>query len=404
MADTLKLQSRQILRVGKILKGQDRINFMAVNREITKDMTLHCFSTTFRNTPYDEDLPPVHHAIKTGATRGWKWFRFHESGVEELLLAAAHNLDSLKYLAQLYPLRPAFDGTVIEREIVEDMYLPYYHYVPIQRNGSWIMTKNQRMVDTALIQDVLRRLYLSTADMFAFVLDHSAQFPPIILHILAALKRIEDPKIFDVAVQRGRDVDGLPENCRNSFLNQAYTPLLAACYATQPVAVEALLRLGANPNGIMEPWLRDREEPREGGCTGLDFYTPNPLLALLFSQQPWEWATVPPDMPRCGMSSCAGYGRGLGMKSANETLAKYRADEGSWPFATRRAEIVQSLLSDLQTADVRPWSDLCERLVEYNPEWEEVAGGAKGRDLMLKLFTHHELDVVRMKPVPPVQI
>jgi hypothetical protein len=455
MSTAQSLPYHLVLRLGKCLKGQDLINFLAMNRNLTQDLVRYSLETSVTQTRLNEDFPPVTHAIKTGNTElfaevlqcinscypeGWSWFQFYDSGVSWLLhLAAAHNLESLKCLTKLYPLKPA----VVEQRDhdnpqIESLYRitwssPMFAGASVGWIDGWIDSKNQELLDEAVLAgkldcvsfllrahqpplfrrgvSILRDIYLASADTMEFLIDNGALFPPIALHKFATLSCLPDPRIFDVAVKHGFGVDSLPQDCISTFLREAYTPLLAACYVGQPTAVEALLRLGANPNGLGRPWIR----PVEGTRSKLDFYSPNPILALLFSHQPFE-----------SRDEIAVVGRRL--LSCFDLLVRFGAsmplDDDMCQHLLRRfwvlvcthmlqsqhnnprlqvtyrpyfqnaigdpKEGADALFSVMETADVAPWDELCDRIVELGPEWKEKAGESRGKGLLMKLFHDYQ--------------
>jgi len=465
MSAAQSLPYHLILRVGKCLKGQGLINFLATTRNLTQDLVRYSLGASLTKTPFNEDLPPVTHAIKTGNTelfaealqyinlyypQGWTWFRFYNLGVSELLkLAAAHNLESLQYLIQLYPLRPGLEETNTDKVLIEDFYTLQPSATPVQHEPAWVDYRNQELLDVALLAgkldcvsfllrghepplfpsglSVLRDMYLTSADTLEFLLDNGAQFPPIALHIFATLGYLPDPRIFDVSVQHGIGIDSLPQNCTSTFLRQAYTPLLAACYVGQPTAVEALLRLGAKPDGLQRPWIRPASSidglDDVSPSSTLDFYSPNPILALLFSHQPFQvemeiaavgrkllscfdllvrfgasLPTLDDDMCRIllrriwTLVCCQTFERLTAAQRCPtlHSLNQYMSPDVSGQLGDLN-EGVKSLFSALKIMDVRPWDDFCDRIVELNPDWKETAGGSRGKDLLMKLFHDYQI-------------
>ncbi|KAJ8129483.1 hypothetical protein O1611_g4147 [Lasiodiplodia mahajangana] len=235
---------------------------------------------------------------------GWSWSQYYPDGVGRILsLAAACNLKSLQYLVKRYPLWPGSSEDAAPQSVLDH---GFYSLGNVRYAAAFADLKNGELVMSALVggrydcASFLLRQYrpplfkggfllrgnlvcYASAPILQFLLDHGACLGVDPLHHVASLAGLPDVLVFDAIVQRGFGVDSPRHAFEDSPVGEVLTPLHAACDSLQPANVEALLRLGANSNGISQStWIR-----KVPLMTEFQYYSPHPILALLFSSQ-WD--------------------------------------------------------------------------------------------------------------------
>ncbi|KAI1131189.1 hypothetical protein F5Y10DRAFT_287415 [Nemania abortiva] len=355
----------------------DLLNLALMRKDLWEPFYRIAFKRALTETPFDRDLPPLTHAIKKGDIQllsrcidfldsrhpnGWNWSQFYVEGVGRILvLAATYNLESLRYLVGKYPLWPGSSEDQPPQSVLDH---GLYSYRNARYTASLVHIKNRQLVIGALKRErydcasfLLRHqpplfaggfplsgtpTCYSSATTLRFLIDHNAFLGVNPLHIAASLADLPDDQVFDVLVERGFGVDSPSHSYEHSSLREAMTPLNAACGSLQPTKVEALLRLGANPNGVARSiWIK-----KVPFTTELQHYSPNPILTLLFSNR---WDLVAPsdyDHMSHGFTQCL---QSLLRRGARTSI---RLGNGSV----------------LEVLVLRMWKVLCKQIMRRNPE------------------------------------
>lgn len=273
----------------------------------------------------------------------------------------------------------------------------------------------------------------SSATMLAFLADHGANLGANPLHDVAALASLPDTRVFDVLVQRGFNVDAPLESFRHSPMGLMFTPLQEACRHLQPGSVEALLRLGANPNGITSSfWIK-----KVPLMTSFHYFTPSPILTLLFSSRwdltVWDFAFTNGIVTVRNPTTFEDFGRRF--INCFQSLVRYGATtsmpllHGSflevlllriWRILykqiTRQPNFVlpnspnkpndlnqgvRSLLCAINNVNVSPWDHVCQVVSEHlasgtmnlrhsNPMWSRNVGQTRGKERLIRLLVDYQ--------------
>ncbi|KAI8633037.1 hypothetical protein F5Y19DRAFT_490232 [Xylariaceae sp. FL1651] len=444
MADT-HLSYDALLQVSQFFDEKELLNLGATNKSLHQSLTWRALKEALFEKPIDYDRKPMTYAIMNGNIQllsqihnfldsfypdGWKWSRFYTTGVERILQSAAtQSITSLQYLAQRYPLRPGSQEYQTTSALHHGFYAANGHpYV-----AEFADMQNRALVRSAILAErfdcaafLLKQhqpplfpngfktgrdtVFYNSASTLEFLIKHGACLGEDALHIVAAGCSRCEPLVFDVLVKNGFGVDS-PNPCLIDVSNsQIETPIHTASHHLNPTAVEALLRLGANPNGIGHFWL---EQNHFNGS--FRYRSPNLFLTLLFSPE-WDVASWVPGRTSDAIGqklilcfkSLLQYGaktsipllncdvfevlllnlwRVVGIQALDElryTLPRFsnNPQDGN--------QEVQSLLQALEQIEVHPWDELCDVVVDATPEWKKRAMGTSGKQRLLKLFRTYQ--------------
>ncbi|KAI8952242.1 hypothetical protein F4801DRAFT_541616 [Xylaria longipes] len=426
---------------------QDSLNLSLAQQVLHEPLTRRAFTVAL-TVPFNHDLKPVTYAIENGDIQlfskavsfldslfpsGWQWSQFYANGVGRLLtLAAARNLESLQYLSQKYPLIPGpSDGALVPANLVPVSVLEHGFYsVANTYTPAWVNVRNQGLVVSALkggrydcasfLLDHQPSLFpngfplrgdptcYSSATTLEFLIDHGAILGGNPLHIVAELTDIHDTQVFDVLVQRGFGVDSPLETFRDSPMGVMFTPLHQACRRLQPISVGALLRLGADPNGITSNFLIAKAPL----MTSFQYFSPSPILTLLLSTR-WDLA-VWDNFEGFGrrfidcFQSLLRYGATTLIPLLNGDLLEilllriwrilYKQITRQTNFVLPSCENrphdlnqgVRSLLLAFSHANVYPWDHVCQAVCDTNTTWSGNAGQFRGKELLIKLLSEYQ--------------
>ncbi|KAI0459972.1 hypothetical protein F5B21DRAFT_454845 [Xylaria acuta] len=444
MAVAQRLSLDLLLRVADHLGDRDLLNLGTTQQVLSEPLTRRAFIVALTDQPFNHNLKPVTYAIQNGDIQllskvvgffdamwpaGWKWSRFYTDGVGRLLrLAAAHNLESLQYLLHKYPLML---GGLVPPNLVPASVLEHGFYSV----GNWHAPAVVNIRNWELVIEALKRgkydcasflfnyqpplfpngfpvranaICYSSATTLDFLLDHGANLGADPLHHVAALVDIPDTQVFDLLVQRGFGVDSPRETLRDSPTGLMFTPLCEACRSFQPRNVEALLRLGANPNGITGSYSI-KKAPLMGG---FQYFSPSPILTLLLSPR---WGLqVRANLEDFGRAlidcfqSLLHYGATTSMPLLNGDLLEilllrvwrtlYRQIMNQMNSVLPECpdkphdlnQGVQSLLLALGRVDVSPWDHVCQAISDMIPTWSGNARQARGKERLIRLLNDYQ--------------
>ncbi|KAI0490534.1 hypothetical protein F4859DRAFT_458300 [Xylaria cf. heliscus] len=445
MTVTSTLSFDLLLSVANHLGDRDLLNLSTTQQVLNEPIIRRAFIVAL-TVPFDHDLKPVTYAIKNGDIQllskaisfldtifpaGWKWWQFYTSGlVGPLSLAASHSLESLQYLVQKYPLMPgAGNGGPISADLIPAHVLEhgFYSYKG-DANPALLNIRNWDLIITALkasrydcasfLLNYQPRLFpngfplkgnktcYSSVTMLNFLIDHGADLGNTPLHDVVALINYPDARVFDVLVQRGCNVDSPLETLTHPPLGHIFTPLHNACHYFQLRSIEALLRLGANPNGVSGSfWIG-----KAPLIDGFHYFSPSPILTLLLSPQ-WDLSV---------RNSLINFGRKFidclqslihsGATTSipfngnileilllriwrclyNQTKGQENFVLPDCPDQPHENQGVRSFLLALGSIDVSPWEHICEVVLDINPAWSGSAGQTRGKELLIRLFTEYQ--------------
>ncbi|TRX89504.1 hypothetical protein FHL15_009548 [Xylaria flabelliformis] len=437
VAPTLSLDV--LLNVASHLGARDLVNLGATQQALKELFTNRAFIVALTHVPFDHDLKPVTYALQNGDIQllsktmsvldtlfpGWQWSKFYAKGVGRLLtLAAAHNLPSLQYLVHKYPLMPGPRDGVQANQVPAPVLAHDFYSVGGSYAPAMVSIRNWELVIQALKRDKydcasfllnhqpplfpngfpLRAdptCYSSPATL-NFLLDRGAYVGVNPLHYIAETNP-RDPQVFDVLVQRGFGIDSPLETLRHLPMWPTSTPLQKACQFLQPRSVEALLRLGANPNGVASRFFIHKV-PLMGG---FQYSSPLPILTLLLSSR---W--VSPDLQSFGrrLVDCfqllLHYGATTSIPLLRGHLLEIftlRVWRVLYTQATREPNFVlpqipdrpgdvnqgvQSFLFALNDMDVAPWDHVCQ--VFSDGILHGDAGLPRGKERLIQLLSNYQ--------------
>ncbi|KAI1745956.1 hypothetical protein F4680DRAFT_5291 [Xylaria scruposa] len=307
----------------------------------------------------------------------------------------SHNLLSLQHLVQQYPLTPGPPNQIPAPVLAHDFYSVGGSHTPAMislRNWELVIEslKKDRYDCASFLLDYQPPLFpngfplranpacYSSPTTLNFLLDRGASLGANPLHYLAETDP-RDPQVFDVLAQRGFGIDSPLETLKHlPNMWPTSTPLQKACLFLQPRSAEALLRLGANPNGVGSRFFIHRVP----FMSGYQYSSPHPILTLLLSTQ-WVSADLSfgPRLIECfqlllhyGATTSIPLLRGdlleilmLRIWRVLYTQVYTQATRGSNfvlpQVPDRPGDInqgVQSLLFALNDMDVSPWDHVCQ--------------------------------------------
>ncbi|KAI0552131.1 hypothetical protein F4679DRAFT_592628 [Xylaria curta] len=436
VAPTLSLDV--LLDVSSHLGARDLLNLGATQQALKQLFTHRAFIAALTRVPFDQDLKPVTYALQNGDIQllsktvgvldalfpeGWQWSKFYAKGVGRLLtFAAAHNLLSLQYLVQQYPLIPGPRGPVVQANQVPAPAHDFYS-VGGSHAPSMVSIRNWELVIEALKKDrydcasfllnyqpslfpdgfMLRAhpTCYSSHTTLNFLLNHGANPGVNPLHYLAETDP-RDPQVFDVLAQRGFGIDSPPETLRHlPNMWSTSTPLQRACQFLQPRSVEALLRLGANPNGVASRFFIHRVS----FMGSYQYSSPHPILTLLLSTQ---WVSAGSSFGS-RLIDCfqllLHYGATTSIPLLNGDLLEIlmlRIWRVLYTQATRGSNFVltqvpdrpgdlnqgvQSFLFALNEMDVSPWDHVCQ---VFSDILHGDAGLPRGKERLIQLLGDYQ--------------
>ncbi|KAI1166331.1 hypothetical protein F5B18DRAFT_74333 [Nemania serpens] len=394
----------------------------------------------------DQYPKPLTHAIENGDihllsrafnlldslhAQGWTWWQLYGRGVAALLiLAAGHNLESLQYLVRKFPLLPSSSIMPPESESELSVFDNSFYSSGIgsYRSGILADMKNEALVLVALRSDrydcasfllglepplfpggfqlgIYDTCY-SSATTLQFLIDHGSYIGPGTLHRVASMEDLPDVRVFDILVQS----IGIDVNKPCLAIEGMTTPLFAACDCLQPINVEALLRLGAEPN---EPngslWIRKAPYM----VSAFHYTSPNPILTLLFTQF-WDmvrwnnYQDIGRRFIKC-LQSLLRYGARISVPLQDGNILEVlvlRLWKCICHELMNRPEFVlpvcpddpddieqgvQSMLLALNEVSVSPWDELCQIIYDADPTWRGIAGQTTtGKMQLVKVLRHYQ--------------
>ncbi|KAI4863521.1 hypothetical protein F4820DRAFT_426619 [Hypoxylon rubiginosum] len=259
--------------------------------------------------------------------------------------------------------------------------------------------RNLKILDALLDRPYLFKFRLDSGDIFYYkgffnnsdlpvfkLLVHRGYKIPhdIFTKIRYSLRR--DSSFYDLCtwlVSQGADIDA-------RFSGSSSTSLSEACQWAYPYRIGSLLRLGANPNGI--GLIKGTVDDDHGKLS-------RPLDILLNNRKksPWRrnWQDVAPKMYEC-VKLLIEYG-------ASTAPAPFAGDpirillDNIWrlvcPVARRAAGVgkdgpatISQLLDALLTVNIRPLDELCDLVVDTNPEYSRRSKGLRGNERLVRLL------------------
>ncbi|KAI1199615.1 hypothetical protein F5X97DRAFT_119594 [Nemania serpens] len=369
--------------------------------------------------------------------QGWSWWQLYGIGVGELLsLAAAHNLESLQYLVGKFPLlRGSSIPTSTLSAEFEDQ-LPvldnsiYSSRIGFYVSGMLADMRNEGLVVSALtggkydcasfllgyqpplfprgFQVGMHRVCYASATTLQFLIDHGAHVGSEVLYPVAAMDNLPDARVFDILVQRSRGVNSPPAATEGSRMSEVSTPLHTACKYLQPTNVEALLRLGAEPNGFNgNAWIRKSRWI----MASYNYSSPNPILALLFSHL-WDmvswndYQSIGRKFVQC-LQLLLRYGGRISVPLQDGNILEVlvlrlwkcichevmNRPDFALPACPDHpddiGEEVQAMLLTLNDVTVSPWDEVCRIVSDADPTWRGIAGQTPGKQLV-KVLRHYQ--------------
>ncbi|KAI0871409.1 hypothetical protein GGS24DRAFT_471604 [Hypoxylon argillaceum] len=402
---------------------EDILNFSLVREAVYEPVSRWAFKKALTATPFDHELRPVTYAIDHGdiplLTRcldfldsaypqGWKWSQFYNGGVARVLhQAAAHNLKSLQFLVGRYPLWPPSDEESVPSKVLDHGFYTYHmwYHKAMADNKNWalvISALESGLYDCAsfLLRGYHPPLFpqmfplrghpicYASAATLQFLINHGADLGRDALCSVAGMAGLADAHVFDILVQRGYRIDAPRFGFAGTPMGEVLTPLYFACNSSEPTNVEALLRLGANPNGIApNPWIRKSVFLGE-----FSYFSPNPILTLVVSSQ-WDLTAWDDEKPwkfiQC-LRLLLRYGATVSVPLHNGTLLEALVLR-MWKFICvilllqygvrgdtlpdcpdkpyDRQQGVQSLLLALSSANLSPWDEVYQLVSDVDSTW-----------------------------------
>ncbi|KAI1753593.1 hypothetical protein F4782DRAFT_496935 [Xylaria castorea] len=449
VAPTLSLDL--LLSIANHLGARDLLHLGATQQSLKQPLTHRAFKVALTGVPFDHDLQPVTYAIKNGDIQlfsktvglldstfpaGWDWPRFYGKGVGRLLtLAAAHNLESLQHLVQKYPLIPGPSHEVpVQADLVPapvpglGFYVVGNSHSPAIRNiRNWELViealKRDRYDSASFLLNYQPPLFpngfplnahpacFSSLTTLNFLIDHGADLGVNPLHYIAETDP-RDPQVFDILVERGLGIDSPLETFRHSPIGLIFTPLNKACQFAQPRSVEALLRLGANPNGTTSSFFISQVS----SWNGFHYSSPLPILTLLLSSR-WDpgvlFGVGLQDIGR-RLIDCfqllIHYGATTSIPLLNDAFIEivmlriwrclFRQIITQLNFVFPEVpdkpqdlnQGVQSILVALNHVDVSPWDNVCQVFSDLIPipMWSSDAGQTRGKERLIRLLSDYQ--------------
>ncbi|KAJ2986063.1 hypothetical protein NUW58_g5210 [Xylaria curta] len=433
-----------LLYIGDFLRDEDLINLAAANQDLCDPLARLALKKALTQVPFNTDLKPIAYAIRNGNMQlfshaldflntsypqGWHWKQFYSMGVGRVLnLAAASNLVSLTLLAHKYPLMSSASQGPAPAAVYAHGF--YSNSGDAGFTSVFVNLKNRELVLSALrgnrfdcvsflleqhqpllfpegFQILNDAICYSSATTLDFLLNRGARPGADSLHNIAHLD-LSDTRVFDILVQRGFEVDSRRAALAISRIGEASTPLLAALDYLEPENVEALLRLGASPNGIGDSWIR-----KTPIMARFQYNSPHPILALLFSSRydlaPWFASQqIGERFLRC-LQLLLSYGTSTSISLPNGSVLEILLLR-IWQIIYKQAlrlptfmlptrpdhpddvnQGVQSLLLALNDSlDISPWDQVFQIFSDTNPIWREHANQTTGKSRLTKFLCDYQ--------------
>ncbi|KAI1408332.1 hypothetical protein F5Y13DRAFT_204870 [Hypoxylon sp. FL1857] len=220
--------------------------------------------------------------------------------------------------------------------------------------------------------------------------DHGIKITANMLRRLSYTGREFDADLCRVLVNKG-GLDVNKERERGAAFYDGGTALGEACSWINPIAIETLLELGANPNGVK---LELGEE--------IDVYRPIDILVSCWESMSMvghKWRKIPQVLHRC-LKALIEHGASTSESPVAGHPVKVLL-EGIWRLlcpcarvaagvAKRRNVTFDRLLEALSTVDIGPFEKLCDLVVDANPEYSAMAEGLRGKERLIKLLSQQE--------------
>ncbi|KAI1305698.1 hypothetical protein F5Y03DRAFT_406298 [Xylaria venustula] len=439
MAERPVLPYDILLNMAPCLSVKALLNLAITTSALNEPLTKAAFKAAL-TVPFDQDIKPMTYAIKQGDIllisqtlavldslhpQGWKWSTFYAKGVGRVLaLAAAHSLDSLQFLVEKYPLRPTMTAETVPTSVLDH---GFYSVDTIRYVEALVDTRNSELVQIAIQQNqfecaaflltqyqpplfpdgfALRGnpVFYSSATALEFLIDHGARLEVDSLQNAIVTGNSVHPQVFDVLVEKGFNIDSPCRHLAHLSMGLATTPLNIACGRLQPVSVESLLRLGANPNGISGSSSISKS-PFLGGFR---YFSPNPMLMLLLSTR---WDLTPSqdhrilgqDFIQC-FQSFLRYGSmililddvflGIFLFKVWKVVCTRILKKSSIPdcsgYPNDLNQGVRSLLSAISDANITPWGEACQIVSDGNPIWRGKAKQTKGKERLVQFLRDYQ--------------
>ncbi|KAI0403233.1 hypothetical protein F4802DRAFT_572785 [Xylaria palmicola] len=441
MAGSQALPFDILVSFTRYLRPRDLLNLAATTQALHKALALEALKAALTQRPLEQIPKPIRYAIKHGHVerlsaaldllddiypQGWPWRVLYSNGVSRILnLAADCNFVSLQYLAKRFPLWPEsrpehVPDSVMEHGFYATHITPEKDYDPTVANR-----QNRKLIQTAMSarkRDCVSFLlkshepplfpggftldwhpgYYSSSDMFEFILDDcGAILAPDALNNVACMPDV-DPRVFDILIRKGWEIDAPREDHRDGPLGPALTPLHDACECLEPANVETLLRLGANPNGTADTcWIRKLP------IVHWQYLTPSPMLTLLFSNI-WAYMlreNICRQFLQC-FQALIRYGASTSIPAGSIfdlILLRLWGDMG-WrvlrlPNFTLpdcpdepedQYEDVQSLLLALEGTDISHWADIFEAVADENPMWRKKPDQTGNQEYFIQILREYQ--------------
>lgn len=306
----IQLSFDVILMLAPYLREPDVLNLGMTRRDLNGPLTRYAiqkalvvpFDTMPKHLLYAIDkgdiqlLSRIYDCIDSTPPQPWRWPHSHSDGTCRILrFATSCSEKSLQFLVQRFPLwaGPADDSVPkavldhgfyssgsspynaaranIENKSLVNLALDCSQY----RCASFLLNYNSPpLFPDAFDARYTRECYASATGL-RLLIDHGARLDDNPLHVAAQMD-LRDPGVFAVLVQAGYGVDSPFPSDAVAFPWIGLTPLCVACDSFISENVEALLGLGADPNGRGFEIIKHQ-------ALGPVYFSPNPLLSLLFS-------------------------------------------------------------------------------------------------------------------------
>ncbi|KAI1190330.1 hypothetical protein F5B17DRAFT_387630 [Nemania serpens] len=445
--------------VAKYLDEKELANLAAANQDLSEPLSRLALKRALTRPPFVENSndeyqvveleycpKPLVHAIEYGDVQllsrafnlldilypqGWIWWHLYGSGVDALLeLAAERNLVSLQFLLTRFPLLPSSSQqeTGSESEFEREFSVPdnslYSEGTGSSSTGVIVDMRNGNLVRVALqsgrydcasfllrlepplfprgFELGMHRVCYTSATTLQFLINHGAHVSDETLHRVAAMDNLPDTRVFDILVQSC----GLDVNSSRSSTEEWLTPLSIACDGLQSANIDALLRLGAEPNG--DTWVR--RDPFL--LTEFHYTSPNPILTLLFTHF-WD-TTHWKHYQRLGrkfirsLQSLLRHGASVSMPMEGGSILEVfvlriwkcichevmNRPGFTLPECPDHPDDVnpgvQSMLLALNDVTVSPWDEVCQIISDVDPGWREIVEQAPGKAQLVKILRHYQ--------------
>ncbi|KAI0977038.1 hypothetical protein F4678DRAFT_366 [Xylaria arbuscula] len=210
MAGRPALEYDILLDMAPCLSVKALLNLAVTTPVLNEPLTKAAFTAAL-TVPFDQDIKPMTYAIKKGDLslishtlavldslhpQGWTWSKFYAKGVGRVLAtAAAHNLKSLQFLVEKYPLWPTMAPEVVPTSVLDH---GFYSVDTVRYAMALVDTRNSELVQSAIQHNrfecaaflltqyqpplfpggfALRGnpVFYSSATAFEFLIDHGAK-------------------------------------------------------------------------------------------------------------------------------------------------------------------------------------------------------------------------------------